>query len=141
MKAQAQRLVGSISVALVAAAIGAGAALADRPDDRAGMLGVGATSSSVGEQPGHPNDRAGLLGVGGLSSVEVQAVIPVRPDDRGGIRGPGSEAAETPSVTTFSDDGFQWGDAAFGAGAALSLGLLAAGAMAALRHRRRVALS
>jgi hypothetical protein len=138
---KAQRLVGAISVALVAAAIGAGAALADRPDDRAGMLGVGATSSSVGEQPSHPNDRAGMLGVGGLSSVEVQTVIPVRPDDRGGIRGPGPEAAEIPSVTTFSDDGFQWEDAAFGAGAAFSLVLLGAGAMATIRHRRRVAIS
>jgi hypothetical protein len=141
MKVHAQRLIVVISLALAAAAIGAGAALADRPDDRAGMLGVGATSSSVGEQPSHPNDQAGVLGVGGVSSVEVEAVIPVRPDDRGGVRGPGPEAAEMPSVTTFSDDGFQWGDAAFGAGAAFSLVLLTAGAMATIRHRRRVALS
>ena len=37
----------AISLALVGAALAAGTAQAERPDDRAGMLGVGAASSSV----------------------------------------------------------------------------------------------
>jgi hypothetical protein len=140
MKAQAQRLIGAVSLALVAAAIVVGAAQADRPDDRAGMLGVGAASSAVGERPLHPNDRTGMLGVGGVSSVETP-VAPVRPDDRAGIRGPGLVPADSAAVTAISDDGFRWGDAAFGAGAAFGLVLLAAGATATIRYRRRVVLS
>jgi hypothetical protein len=150
MKVQAHRLIVALSLALAASAIVVSGAQADRPDDRAGLLGVGLASSTVGEQPSHPNDRAGMLGVGGLTTASVPDAFggaglrheaPVRPDDRDGIRGPGLVQADIPSVTAISDDGFQWGDAAFGAGAAFGLVLLAAGATATIRYRRRVALS
>jgi hypothetical protein len=146
MKVHAQRLIGAVSLALTVSAVLAGGALADRPDDRAGMLGVGGASSAlaipdaferavargIGERPVHPNDRTGMPGVGGLEAGPVPDVIertvlreatPVRPDD------------------VITEDGFQWGDAAFGAGAAFGLVLLAAGATATIRYRRRVVLS
>jgi hypothetical protein len=149
MRIQAQRWIGTVSLMLGAAAILAGGAQADRPDDRAGMLGVGAASSGEIEQPSHPNDRGRMLGVGGVfagSGPDAELAVlrddaPVRPDDRktrvtagtseNGTRGPG---------IALSAGAFQWGDAAFVAGAAFSLVLVAALAIAAIRHRGRVIL-
>ena len=143
MKRKAQRLAGSISAGMAVAAMLAGGALADRPDDRAGMLGVG--GASVSEQTVHPNDRAGALGVGGALQAAVpvnRAVLPdsalVRPDDRGGIRGPAMAAASSVATTTVSGDSFRWGDAAFGALAAFGFLLLTGATMVMLRGRSRV---
>jgi hypothetical protein len=113
------------------------------------QVGVGAASSGVIEQSSHPNDRRGMLGVGGVFAgsgpdASELAVLrddaPVRPDDRSGIRGPGIAPSEAPAVTLVSAGGFQWEDAAFGAGAAFGLVLVAGLAFAAIRHRGRVVL-
>jgi hypothetical protein len=78
-----------------------------RPDDRAGPLGVG--RDAVVSEPGtslRPDDRPGPLGIGLVEPIQVV--------------GPG--------------DGFDWGDAGLGAGAALALALLAAGGFARRRQ-------
>ena len=54
--------------------------------------------------------------------------------------GPWTLSSELPSIRSVPDDGFQWGDAAFGAGAALGLVLLGVVAVMTIRHRSRVAL-
>jgi hypothetical protein len=156
MKAQAQRMVGVFALTLAAAAVMAGAAQAEHPNDRAGMLGVGGVAASqttlspdwferavardVGDRAVIPNDRGGMLGVGGIESQALQQSAPIVGDDRSGLYGPGIVSAEVPSVTTASDDGFQWGDAGFGAAAALGMVLLGMAAALAIRHRSRVSL-
>jgi hypothetical protein len=164
MRVRVQHLPRAIAAALVAAAVLAGTAQADRPDDRARMLGVGAISSAVAtpdvferaairamrDGVVRPDDRPGLRGVGGIASVPavpdaferavLRLAMPVRPNDRGGLQGPGSVATGVPSVTSVSD-GFQWSDAAFGAAAAFGFVLLAGAAALTIRHRSRVILS
>jgi hypothetical protein len=145
MKAQAQRMIGALVLTLATAAVVVGAAQAEHPNDRAGMLGVGGVAASeAADQAVIPNDRGGMLGVGGIESPGLQST-PVRPDDRGGLRGPGTVSTEVatqmPTVTIASGDGFQWGDAAFGAAAALGFVLLGMLAALTIRHRSRVILS
>ena len=93
------------------------------------MLGVGAIESS--SQPVVPDwfERAVL-----------REATTVRPDDRGGLHGPGMVPTDVPTLAPASGDGFQWGDAAFGAAGAL--GLILIGILAALtfRHRNRLIL-
>ena len=95
--------------ALVAAALAlAPAALADRPDDRGGMLGVGAIETTS---------------------------PPTRPDDRAGVRGPGAAPVV---VTAQSPSGFDWGSAGIGAVGAFGICLLVfAGAQLVVRERGR----
>jgi hypothetical protein len=159
-----QRFLGTVSAGLVVAGIVAAGAQADRPDDRAGMLGVGAASSvvvvpdvferaamrAIRDGAVRPDDRPGLRGIGGITSAPAvpdafeRAVLrhetSVRPDDLGGLRGPGSLVTELPSTTSASTNGFEWGDAAFGAGAAFGFVLLAGAAALTIRHRGRVIL-
>ncbi len=93
------------------------------------MLGVGAIESS--SQPVIPDwfERAAL-----------REATTVRPDDRGGMRGPGMVPTEVPTATAASGDGFQWGDAVFGAAAALGMVLFGMLAALTIRHRNRVIL-
>jgi len=82
------RFLTATSLALVAAALVTGAAQAERPDDRAGALGVGSVRVSQAAVPDvferavarattapraaiRPDDRAGRLGVGSVSSAEA----------------------------------------------------------------------
>lgn len=99
-----------------------------RPDDRAGMLGIGA----LGAASGHPAELA-------LASNVRSTTI--RPDDAAAPRGPGalsSGSLERPLVVATASS-FRWGDAALGALAATSI--LVAGALAfPARLRRRVLL-
>ena len=210
MKAQAQRMIVALALAVAAATALAGAAQAEHPNDRAGVLGVGgiaatqtvaspdwieraaaraladntqtvaspdwieraaaraladntqaiaspdwierAAARALSGDVVVPNDRRGRLGVGAVESSS-QAVAPdwferaalrgateARPDDRGGLRGPGMVPTETPTVTTDTGDGFRWGDAAFGAVAALGLVLLGVLAAVTIRNRSRVIL-
>ena len=123
MKLQRQRM-GALALTIVTAAVLVGSAQAGHPNDRAGMLGVGGVAveqgtGAVDDQAIRPNDRPGMLGVGGIE--------PVRDT---GVR----------AVTTSSADGFQWGDAAFGAAAAFGFVLLGAAGALAIRHRGRVIL-
>ena len=78
MKVQTRRLAMTAMVALCAAAAFAGAARAERPDDRPGLLGVGGAESSFRSEAVRPDDRAGLLGVG---SADGSRAATVRPDD------------------------------------------------------------
>ena len=97
-------------------------ALAGRPDDRAGMLGVGAASAEATSLPA------------------VRDAV-TRPDDRGDGRGPGVYFT-VPAVATaaIATDSFEWGDASAGAGAMLMAILLAAGVAVSIRHRGRTIL-
>jgi hypothetical protein len=162
MKAQAQRLIGSISLALAAAAIVAGGAQADRPDDRAGMLGVGSVSAVAAPdaferavnraQAGAVPDaferavniaQAGAVPDAFERAVDIaQSATTIRPDDRGDARGPGAIVVAQPApIQPASHDRFAWGDAAVGAGATLGFLTLGAVFLVATRQRRRVVVS
>lgn len=149
MKVQAQRMIGTLVLALATAAVAIGTAQAEGPDDRAGMLGVGAVTAAQGtvapdwferaaaralvDDVVLPNDRAGLLGVGAVSNSTQAAA----PDwfERGALRATTAvPRGDAPAV----DDGFQWGNAAFGAGAVSGLLLLAAAGALTIRHRRPI---
>ena len=134
-----QRLLGAFVLSLVTAVIMVGTAQAQHPNDRGGMLGVGGIAAeSVADHAVIPNDRAGMLGVGAIEREALQSAS-VRPDDRGGLRGPGAVAAAGP-IAAVVDDGFQWRDAAFGAGAALAIVFLGIVGAVTLRQHRRVIL-
>jgi hypothetical protein len=96
---QTTTLVLAVAVLLAPSATGNLLTPAERPDDRAGMLGVGAVTAKP---------------------------IATRPDDRAGIRGPGSVPTV---LVASSGDAFDWGDAGIGAVGAFGLALLLFGAM------------
>ena len=107
-----------IAAAVVAtASLFAPAALAERPDDRAGPLGVG-RAEVVTAAPTRPDDSAAR---GGLEADEATRTTRVLPDDRAGTRFPGAVpivfASDTPSR-------FGWSDAAIAAVAALGAAIL-----------------
>jgi hypothetical protein len=123
------------SLALVVAVLAlAGSALAGaRPDDRAGLHGIGATSSPTQVRP---DDRAGVRGVGSTGLVGS-----VRPDDRAGIRGTGGTSYAAPVATSRAEvasDRFDWSSAGVGAAGAFALTMLLTGGVFSLRriHRR-----
>ena len=95
---------------------------AERPDDRAGPLGVGGAQALAS------------TGVGDGSAV-------LRPDDRAALRGPGAFDATvvvaTPGAITAAADSFDWTDAAIGALGALAVVVLAGAlGVAAVRARQ-----
>jgi hypothetical protein len=95
------KLLLGVAALFVVAAFVPAALAADRPDDRAGPLGVGSTEPAV---VAHPNDRAGPLGVG-----STEPAVVVHPNDRAGVLGVGSVApvvVETPVAST----GIDWAD-------------------------------
>lgn len=123
--------IGHISILVgVAAALFAPTALAERPDDLAGLHGPGAhaafTAASV-----RPDDRAGVRGPGAESLVLAAAV---RPDDLAGVRGPG--AAPT-VILTQTDSDFHWADAGIGALGAFGLALVLFGGLQVASRNRR----
>jgi hypothetical protein len=150
-----------LPLVVVAAAVLAGGALGGRPDDRAGLHGVGGIAA-VSIQAVRPDDRSGLLGVGGVARVsgtEVHTAIrpddragrpgpgafahvssgtPTRPDDRAGVRGPGTNRAETAAAASTSAAPFAWEDAFVGAGATFGLLMLAGALALTLRSRGRL---
>jgi hypothetical protein len=72
----------------------------------------------------------------------VLAAGPVRPDDRGAARGPGVLSAGVASSSSVeTSEGFQWRDAAVGAGAASGLLMFGAALLMTARHRSRALLS
>jgi hypothetical protein len=133
-----------IALGLLVAAFAAPAALAaDRPDNRAGPLGVGPAVSASALSV-RPDDRAGPLGVG--QEIASQPSAALRPDDRPGIRGVGSSEPATQSlrpddrpgplgvgeiefVPGSSTDGFDWGDAGIGVVAGLGVAAALAGVL------------
>lgn len=132
------RAAGALGAALAVAGMLAATSRAEHPNDRAGMLGPGATAavSVVSERP---DDQAGSRGPGVVSPTR-----PVRPDDRAGIRGPvGLTPAQVALPSVSSHNGFQWGDATLGAVAMLGavLAVLAAGMLALAVRKRGHAVS
>jgi hypothetical protein len=92
------RIAKLTGTALVAAALLAPAAWADRPDDLAGPRGPGAIAAQN---------------------------APARPDDRPGPRGPGAFADVT--VVETAESSFDWRDAAIGGVGGVGLALLVTG--------------
>jgi hypothetical protein len=156
MKGRIHRIVGTTGAALAGIALLAGGALAaDRPNDRAGALGVGGIAFSsvpsdvvdravarhiAASEPTDVVERAVERRIAEMASLQRGVAGPVRPDDRPGARGAGPAAVPTPStVATVPGDTFAWGDAAFGAAATFVLLVaLGAGATLTFRHRGRV---
>jgi hypothetical protein len=152
-------------LALSLAAISATAAHAGtRPNDRAGVLGVGA--QPIEQAATRPNDRAGVLGVGAQpiadSSVGVSRYLrsdAIRPNDRAGSLGAnplgGNPAyASSPDVferyasahpygsglaatSVAASSGFRWDDYGAGFGTGIVTALLLAGAVLATPRRRQ----
>jgi hypothetical protein len=115
-------MIGALTLALAFSAVLVGGAQAARPDNRAGILGIGpqgtdvsnvftrATDTALRVQAVRPDDRAELRGVGvtltstsvALSHVFERAVLQheapaaPRPDDRAGLRGVGTALADLP---------------------------------------------
>ena len=148
MKARAHQIVAVLGTALAGAVLLAGAAqAAERPDDRGGMIGVGA--AEVVPAPPDAFERAVLRSAAANPVPDVferavlreSRVAAVRPDDRAGARGPGSVPTALPTVETTSDDGFRWDDAFLGAAVMSGIVLLGAAATTlTIRHRGGVAL-
>jgi hypothetical protein len=136
MKDWTKRLTPPTLTVLVAAAALVGPAAAQRPDDRAGPLGVGA-ASNLAASAERPDNRGGLLGVGSVANANAaESAVHVRPDDRDGIRGPVLGGTPVTSVTITSDH-FAWRDAFLGAGTTLGL-IVLAGLLALTIRARRV---
>jgi hypothetical protein len=93
-------------------------------------------------QPIRPDDRAGIRGVGAVNGVGAENFLAhgLRPDDRAGIRGVGSVSSE-PTLVRVTDDEFSWGDAGIGAASALAAALLAGASVLLLRRGRHGQLS
>jgi hypothetical protein len=120
-----------ILAALVTAALTlVPAALAERPDDRGGVLGVGGVQAAGTAT--RPDDRAGVRGPA-LAIVAQETAL--RPDDRPGIRGPGPAPVV---IAPQAPSGFDWGSAGIGALGAFGICLLVfAGAQLVVRERGR----
>jgi hypothetical protein len=132
MKHRIGHRVIALAVVLSASAILAAPGLAARPDDKPGLLGVGAVSASI-ETPAavtyfYANERATLLDSGRA----------LRPDDRPGPRGAGAVGGQSvTSSATSADDGFEWTAAGLGAGFIVALGLLGGLLVASVRRFER----
>jgi hypothetical protein len=164
MKARLQKVITALTLALAISAVLVGdAQAAGRPDNRAGIRGIGSQSTDMSDvftravaraqavQAVRPDDRAGQRGVGttpmstpvALTDVFERAVLrhnastTLRPDDRAGLRGVGTALADPAPVTATVSTGFQWADAGFGAVAALALILILAGLTAARANHHR----
>jgi hypothetical protein len=103
------RILQSASVMLAALVLLAPNALAQRPDDRAGPIGVGAVT---------------------------YADSSIRPDDRPEPRGPGSIPIVLVTSQPATDR-FDWRDAGMGAVGALALALVLAGGLGLATRARR----
>lgn len=125
-----KRILQTTILVLTLAALVTPTALAERPDDRGGMLGVGAAAIASGST--RPDDRAGTRGPGSVGGSQTA----VRPDDLAGVRGPGS----IPTVfvaSSSSRDGFDWDDAGVGAVGAFGIALLLLGGLQLAARGRR----
>ena len=123
------RILHTTTLVLAAFALLVPNALAQRPDDRGGMLGVGAAAATISAT--RPDDRAEGRGPGALAR---DTSVSTRPDDRAGLRGPGSVPI---AVVTSSADGFDWTDASVGAVGAFGLALILFGMFAVTTRTRR----
>jgi hypothetical protein len=126
--------------------LGVGTALQSspvRPDDRAGPLGVGTDVVSrylIGHAAVRPDDRAGPLGVGTdvVSRYLVNHPAAVRPDDRAGIRGVGTGITGIVTPAPRGTGSF-WGTAELSAAAVLGAFAVALVGFGLARYRRSAA--
>ena len=143
---KAHRMLVPLGMALASAVVlAAGVQAAARPDDRGGMLGVGATQVVVA--PPDAFERAVLRATEAVPPDAFERAAlrlsssPVRPDDRAGARGPGAGATTFALGTTSGESGFAWSDAALGAASMLGILLLGTVVTLTVRRRRSVILS
>jgi hypothetical protein len=147
VKARHQQLIAALTLALACSAVLVGGAQADRrPDNRAGIHGIGSQVTDVSDVFTRAVARGASTPVG-LTDVFERAVLrhnasgPARPDDRAGLRGVGTPLAAAEPVATTVSGGFRWADAAIGAAVALALVLMLAGlAVARTSHHRGQAI-
>ena len=141
-----QKKLGTLGTLLLCFAVLAGGAqAAERPDDRAGLLGVGGTQIIAAPDA---FERAVIRAEATVPvpdvfertvARELAISAVVRPDDRGGARGPGHLTPATVERTAASaDDGFAWGDALLGVLATFGAVGLAGAAVLSVRSRRAV---
>ena len=143
MKGKTQQLIGAMTAAMVAAAVLAGGAQAQRPDNRAGMIGVGSTSAVAVPDAFERAVNAATVAVPDAFERALNnslAATSVRPDDLGTVRGPGVVGIgdQRTATSAASRDGFEWGDAAVGAGAAIAFLILGGAFLLTTRQRERV---
>jgi hypothetical protein len=144
---KAHRTLTTLGATLAASAVlGSGALAADRPDDRAGMIGVGAAQVAVAPPDAvdrailRPDNRSGMIGVGGAQAGVASPDLVERAvlrAERTGV--PRSSAAAIAAPAVAGDDGLAWDDAALGATGVVVL-VLGAGAAVTLRHRGRAVI-
>lgn len=140
MKAQVQRLAGMLAVSVAVASVVVQTAAAERRDDRPGLLGVGAADATAAPDWA---ERAIARQVDAQSVPDwfertVEGTVgtgPARPDDLGGARGPGVLDVDSTPVASDEGRGFEWSDAATGAGFALALVAVILATTVALRRR------
>ena len=153
MKAKTQRLVVALVVALATAVVLVGGAQADRPDNRAGVLGVGAAgrtasppTGSSGPWRGAPHRSCARTIVLALSAraaslrLSSPPLQPARPEEGVGIRGARPVATSLVPVVSGDSSGFDWADVSTAVGFVLAMFLLGAAATLAAPHRRHVTL-
>ena len=108
-------VIHTLGAAVVACALALPAVGAERPDDRAGMLGVGGVAATT-QSAATPSGR-----IDGRELPDSVDLVP------------------TPSTTMLVvGDGFDWSDAGIGLAAGLGLALVTGGALAGAQHGRRL---
>ncbi len=163
MTARHQQIIATLTLALAFSAILIGSAQAsDRPDNRAGIRGIGSQSTNLSDvftravaraqavPAVRPDDRTGLRGAGatpstpiGLSDVFERAVLRHNSATapRRDHREPITRVADNAPVAMTASTGFRWTDAGLGAAATLALVLVFAGlAIARASHNRSHAI-
>jgi hypothetical protein len=139
------RIMRAVGLGLAMAAVAAGGAqAAERPDDRGGMLGVGAAQAVATPDA---FERAALRATESAppdaferAVLRHSTQVAERPDDRLGIRGPGAVAPTLSVSVKPVESGFQWDDALFGAAGMFGVVLLGTAVTLTIRHRGGVIL-
>ena len=103
---------------VVACTVALPAVAAERPNDRAGLLGVGAVTASAGTDSAPPPESSG------------------RPDGREGPDG--ADVPRMQPMIVAAGDGFDWSDAGIGLAGGIGIVLVLAGALATAQHARHV---
>ena len=144
MNGRTHRIVVLFGLAVACAvALAGGAQAANRPDDRGGSIGVGATQADVDLRAALARAELRNAASAPMPDVFERAVLResrnlVRPDDRAGVRGPGSTPVSS-TIATPVEDSRGWSDALFGAAAVLGLVLLGCvGAITLFRRHRLI---
>jgi hypothetical protein len=109
------------------------ASVAQRPDDRAGPLGVGTQPALIDRSDvvsRYLDRQAGTVAYQHSLGIGTMPDSALRPDDRPGILGVG----EVEPVTTPTGTGFDWEDAGVGLGSGFAIALALGGAFLLMRR-------